>query len=180
MHRLQRLALVLAHRSWLAACGDDDDDRGRSPTATATLVPPSSDAHGWRRRDRHRTVPRSPPPLTAARPSPVTAAPSATTTATGHRRRRSARWRCSAATLSTAPTRSPATASSTIPDMCTSPAHGSASAYRPMPKFDTLRAYLDTTAASANQLQGFSTFAPIRVLFDAPLQHGPAPRRAPY
>jgi len=38
------------------------------------------------------------------------------------------------------------------------------------PRYDALRTYLDATAATANLLEGFGTFAPIRVKFDAPVR----------
>lgn len=43
-------------------------------------------------------------------------------------------------------------------------------------RYDQLRTYLDTSAASLNQLTGFSTWAPIRVTFDAPIAAAPAPQ----
>src|SRR4030095_4475027 len=89
-------------------------------------------------------------------------------------RRRSAPSRCSAATHWTRTTHFPPTACSTKPVTCTSRARASASAY-PTSKNPTCCARTWRRRRGAQTSSGFGTFAPIRVLFEAPVRLGSVP-----
>lgn len=146
----------------LAACGDDGDARPR-PTATATIAPPTATATA----SSAASATATPLPATA------TAAPSDTPTATP-----TGTAAVGAVALFSA---DPANPDNPFPSdrllddrghVALDPARLTAFV-PPDPRFDATRAYLVDTAAQLADLTGFSTFAPIRVVLDAPPAAGP-------
>lgn len=170
MHRLQRLVLASLFL-WLAACSGDGNGNSTS-TPTATLAPPS--ATNTTGPTRTGTAAPTVTHTAAVATQTVTVAPSATLTPTATTTSTPA---VGAVALFSSDGLDPANPFPTdrlLDDTGHVHINGARLAVG-VPadaKFDMLRAYLDNVAESANQLEGFSTFAQIRVLFDAPLALG--------
>lgn len=173
MHRLQRLVLA-SLIVWLAACSGDGD-RNPNSTPTATLAPPSATA--TTAPTRTATAPPTVTHTAVVATHTVTLAPSATPTPTASA---TSTPEVGAIALFSSDGLDPANpfpSDRLLDDTGHVHINGARLAVG-VPadaKFDMLRTYLDSVAENANQLEGFSTFAPIRVLFDAPLEQGPVP-----
>jgi hypothetical protein len=169
MRSLPRLAVLLLALV-VVSCGSDDDDASRS-TPTATRIPATATATGAVP-PASATATQTPPASTSTATAIATAtvAPSATPTSTVVSVGAIAQF--SVDPLAPAnPFPSDRLRDETGHVAITSSLL--ASIVPPEPRYDGLRAYLQLSANSANQLEGFSTFAPLRVIFDAPVAEGP-------
>jgi hypothetical protein len=172
MHRSQRSFLAAVIAVLLAACGGGGSNHSSKPTATATIAPNTA-----------TPVATSTAAATATTAHTATAAVTATPTST--------------LAPSPTPTASPTAAVGAVAQFSVDALNPD----NPFPtdrllddtghvhlsgaylaadvpadsRYDGLRTYLDNTVQSANQLTGFSPFAPIRVRFDTPVADGAVP-----
>lgn len=161
-----RLAVLLL-ALFVAACGDDDDSRPQS-TPTATVAAATNTA----------TIAATPTRTASAVPSattvftatlPPSATPTVTVTPTPSVGAVALFSVDAAGVDNPFPSDRLLDESGHVIDIA-----ARLRAYVPADaRFDDLRAYLDDTAAQLTELTGFSTFAPIQVLLDAPPAAGP-------
>jgi len=180
MQLVQRLALA-SLIVWVAACGGDDHHAPPPATATATLAPRTATASS-----APTLTATSQPAATSTAPSlptaTVTLLPSATATPVATSTATVAVGAIALFSADGLDGENPFPTDRLLDDTGHVHVTGArlAIGVPPEAKFDMLRSYLDVVAASANQLEGFSTFAPIRILLDAPVQTGPVPDGAVY
>jgi hypothetical protein len=168
-----RRVAVLVLASVLAACGDDADSRPR-PTATVTVVAATATAVA--------TATSAPTHSATARPATVTATamPSQTPTTTV-----TPTAAVGAVALFSADPDNPANPfpSDRLLDETGHVALRPERLAATVPadaRYDATRAYLASTTAQFDALTGFSTFAPIQVVLDAPAAPGPVGDGAVY
>ncbi|MBX3023273.1 hypothetical protein KF840_00005 [bacterium] len=180
MPLVRRLAVLLLACA-LVACGDDDAAGPRPtatvPAATATAsAPPTATASAPPTATLAPTLTATAPPApaTATRTAPPSETPTATATATPA---------VGAVALFSA---DPASPDNPFPSdrLLDDSGHVVLAAARleavvpADPRFDATRAYLASTAAQFSALSGFSTFAPMQVVLDAPPATGALPEGA--